>query len=46
MNATRWETLSIFVKHLGKTGQVTVDWTEKGKLSQQQSQRKKTTQRK
>jgi DNA/RNA-binding protein KIN17 len=30
MNATRWETLSIFVKHLGKTGQVTVDWTEKG----------------
>mmetsp|Transcript_11366 Transcript_11366/g.46055 ORF Transcript_11366/g.46055 Transcript_11366/m.46055 type:complete len:410 (-) Transcript_11366:89-1318(-) len=30
MNATRWETLTNFVKYLGKTGQCVVDETEKG----------------
>lgn len=30
MNATRWVTLSEFVKHLGRAGIVRVDETEKG----------------
>lgn len=30
MNATRWVTLTAFVKHLGRTGVVRVDETEKG----------------
>lgn len=30
MNATRWVTLSEFVKHLGRTGVARVDETEKG----------------
>ena len=30
MNATKWETLSNFVKYLGKSGQALVDETEKG----------------
>lgn len=30
MNATRWVTLTEFVKHLGRTGQGRVDETEKG----------------
>ncbi|KAG5185239.1 antigenic determinant of recA protein [Tribonema minus] len=30
MNATKWETLTNFVKYLGKTGQCIVDETEKG----------------
>ena len=30
MNATKWETLSNFVKYLGKSGQAIVDETEKG----------------
>ena len=30
MNATRWVTLSEFVKHLGRTGVAKVDETEKG----------------
>ena len=30
MNATRWVTLSEFVKHLGRTGVGRVDETEKG----------------
>ena len=30
MNATRWVTLTEFVKHLGRTGVARVDETEKG----------------
>ena len=30
MNATKWETLTNFVKYLGKSGQCVVDETEKG----------------
>lgn len=30
MNATRWVTLTEFVKHLGRTGVAKVDETEKG----------------
>ena len=30
MNATKWETLTNFVKYLGKSGQCLVDETEKG----------------
>ena len=30
MNATRWVTLTEFVKHLGRTGVAHVDETEKG----------------
>ncbi|KAI5701643.1 hypothetical protein M8J76_015614 [Diaphorina citri] len=30
MNATQWETLTEFVKHLGKSGKCVVDETEKG----------------
>jgi len=30
MNATRWVTLTEFVKHLGRAGIVRVDETEKG----------------
>jgi len=30
MNATKWTTLTGFVKHLGKSGKCTVDETEKG----------------
>lgn len=30
MNSTRWLSLSEFVKHLGRTGVVRVDETEKG----------------
>ena len=30
MNATQWETLTDFVKHLGREGKCTVDETEKG----------------
>ena len=30
MNATKWETLTNFVKYLGKSGQALVDETEKG----------------
>ena len=30
MNATQWETLTDFVKYLGKEGVCTVDETEKG----------------
>lgn len=30
MNSTRWETLTGFVKYLGRTGKCTVDETEEG----------------
>ncbi|CAG5117939.1 unnamed protein product, partial [Candidula unifasciata] len=30
MNSTQWETLTDFVKHLGKEGKCSVDYTEKG----------------